>query len=139
MKCEPDSDLMLGIPDVKAINNVAAKMYAIASNSGFHDKEKAEASLSLGSDKPGMTIGRIAEFVANLHGEASELWEAARKNKLHEPCDKPVQLSCAAEELADIVIRCMDTAVALGVDLGAAIAIKARFNQTRPRMHGKVA
>jgi NTP pyrophosphatase (non-canonical NTP hydrolase) len=92
-------------------NKAAQKMYDIASAHGFHDSDGAE-----------VTTGRMATFVANLHGEVSEFWEAARKGSLASLCDKDCGLTCAEEELADIEIRLMDTAVTLGVDLGSAIA-----------------
>jgi NTP pyrophosphatase (non-canonical NTP hydrolase) len=113
---------------IKAINEVAGEMYANACDKGFHDQ-----------DTDPLAIGRIAEFIANLHEETSELWSAARKGELYKQCDKPVPLTCAAEELADIVIRAMDTSVGMGIDLGTAIATKHRYNQTRIRMHGKLA
>jgi NTP pyrophosphatase (non-canonical NTP hydrolase) len=113
---------------IKAINEVAEAMHANACDKGFHD-----------TDTDPLSVGRIAEFIANLHEETSELWSAARKGALYKQCDKPVPLTCAAEELADIVIRAMDTAVGMGIDLGSAIAAKHRYNQTRSRMHGKLA
>jgi NTP pyrophosphatase (non-canonical NTP hydrolase) len=113
---------------IKAINDVAEAMHATACDKGFHDQ-----------DTDPLAIGRIAEFIANLHEETSELWSAARKGELYKQCDKPVDMCCAAEELADIVIRAMDTAVGMGIDLGNAIAIKASYNRTRPRMHNKLA
>jgi NTP pyrophosphatase (non-canonical NTP hydrolase) len=112
----------------KAINDVAERMYLIARDHGFHDRDGST-----------IIIARMAEFCANLHGEVSELWEAARKGNLDKPCDKPVLLTCAEEELADIVIRVMDTAVALHIDLGRAITLKSGYNHTRPFMHGKQA
>lgn len=39
-------------------------------------------------------------------------------------------------QLADIVIRCFDTAVTLGIDIGRAIMMKDSYNQTRPYKHG---
>jgi NTP pyrophosphatase (non-canonical NTP hydrolase) len=39
-------------------------------------------------------------------------------------------------ELADIIIRVMDTAEHYGIDLFAAILLKARYNLTRPERHG---
>ena len=57
------------------------------------------------------TPERMPERMALLHCEVSELFEAFRKNP-HAPCDKPgLQLSAAAEELADIVIRLFDYVV----------------------------
>ena len=45
-------------------------------------------------------------------------------------------LTCAEEELADIVIRCLDTADGLGISLEAAIEIKHAYNASRPVRHG---
>lgn len=90
------------------------------------------------------TRENIAVFVANLHAEVSEFWEAFRADKLTRPCDKaekmveaglPV-LTCAEEELADVCIRVFDTAKANGVDLGRAIVLKHLFNLGRPYQHG---
>lgn len=126
MNSDTNHDLDITIKEAATIRTVASKMHEIASNSGLHDRDRDTV----------LTIGRVAEFVANLHGEASKLWEAARRDKLFAQCDKPVSLTCAAEELADIVICCMDTAVSLGIDLGEAIALKAAYNRKRTRMHG---
>jgi NTP pyrophosphatase (non-canonical NTP hydrolase) len=86
-----------------------------------------------------VSLGRMGTFIANLHGEVSELWDASMAGRLNTQCDKPVSLTCAEEELADIVIRVMDTAKSLGVNLGRAIQIKSEYNRTRPFMHGKKA
>lgn len=40
-------------------------------------------------------------------------------------------------ELADVFIRLMDLAGALGIDIGARVAEKHAFNQTRPYKHGR--
>lgn len=110
-----------------ALNQVAGEVYRIAADHGFHEGEVA-----------GMVSNeRMAMFCANLHGEASELWESCRRGGLHKDCDKDVPLSQASEELADIIIRAMDTAVALGVDIGRAIALKSRYNESRAYKHGK--
>ena len=108
------------------MNKVSAEMYSIAVGKGFHD----------GEDGAEPDIDRIAAFVANLHGEASELWEAARRGELRNLCDKACPPTCAAEELADIVIRATDMAVSLWINLGDAIAEKAEYNRTRPHRNG---
>lgn len=86
----------------------------------------------------------MGNFCANLHGEVSELWEAWRKDKLHKPCDKaedmdynglPI-LTCAEEEIADIIIRALDTAATLNIDVERAVAGKLDFNRTRPHRNG---
>jgi hypothetical protein len=94
-------------------------------------------------DEP-VTREAVAVFCSNLHSEVSELWEAYRDGKLNHPCAKAEKMAalglpvmtCAEEELADIVIRCLDTADALGVDLMRAIAAKHVFNTTRAPLHG---
>jgi NTP pyrophosphatase (non-canonical NTP hydrolase) len=115
--------------DRNVLNKVAQEMYENAVEHGFHDGENCiEDSAS---------VERMGKFISNLHSEASELWEVARMGRLFKDCDKTRELSCAAEELADIVIRAMDTAHSLGIGIGDAIAIKAAYNKTREHMHGK--
>ena len=82
----------------------------------------------------------VATFVANLHGEVSELWEAYRRGQLNERCDKPTAepLTCAEEEIADILIRTLDMAADFGVDVDKAVRVKLAYNLTRPFKHGKV-
>ena len=41
------------------------------------------------------------------------------------------------EEIADTCIRIFDLCGGLGIDLEEAIALKMRYNETRPRLHGK--
>ena len=85
-----------------------------------------------------------AIFTANLHGEASEFWEAFRKGRLDHPCDKTEKmeamglpgLTYAEEEIADILIRTLDTAEAFGVDVAKAVSVKAEFNRGRKHLHG---
>jgi NTP pyrophosphatase (non-canonical NTP hydrolase) len=77
-----------------------------------------------------------AKFVANVHGEVSEFWEAHRKGTLDQPCDKPCGLTCREEEMADILIRVFDMAGCWGVDLDHAVSEKLAYNRTRPARHG---
>lgn len=122
---------MLNNIKTKAINIVAQECYDMTKSKGFHDSDREP--------------NRVAVYVANLHGEVSELWEAHRAGTLHQPCDKAEKMAAhgiapltnAEEELADIVIRAFDTAVGIGVDIGSAVERKMAYNSTRPRMHGK--
>ena len=117
------------------IKVVAKQVYEIAKDHGFHNDENF--------DDPMEKMRLLAMFVSNLHGEVSELWEACRKGQLDVPCDKAAKmdepLTCAEEELADIVIRAFDTAETLGIDIERAILIKSKYNESRPYMHGKLA
>ena len=112
----------------EAINAIADELYQNAVSKGFHDYDGVTNTVEL-----------FSKWVANLHGEVSELWEAARKGQLYKQCDKDVPLTCAEEEFADIFIRCCDSAKAFGIDLGRAVALKAAYNAGREHMHGKLA
>jgi NTP pyrophosphatase (non-canonical NTP hydrolase) len=118
-------------PDYQALTTIAAEMHGIAADHGFHD----------GDTTPEIASGteRMCIAIVNIHGEASELLEAVREGALHKQCNKPIPLTKAEEELADIVIRAMDTAHAIGVDLGRAVELKAAYNRNREFMHGKKA
>ena len=106
---------------IVALNAVADECWQNAEDHGFHKD---------GSNNTPAT------WVANLHGEISEFWEAYRKGKLDEPCDKAIPLTCAEEELADEIIRCLDVARQKGLDIGRALAIKHQYNLARPYLHG---
>lgn len=105
------------------ISDLAIEINGNNREKGFYDRQIPQ-------------IDRLAAFCANVTGEVSELWEAARKNKLGDQCDKDCDLSCFEEEMADIIIRTLDTAGFYAMDIGRAIAIKLAYNKTRERCHG---
>lgn len=70
----------------------------------------------------------IPEKLCLIHSEVSEAMEIVR----NEGC-----IEAVGEELADIVIRVMDLAEHLGLDLEYEITLKHAFNKTRPVKHGK--
>ena len=116
------------------LDDLSERVYQNAVFKGFHEAGKSETE-----------IQRFARYTANLHGEVSELWEAARRGQLDEPCDKEAfvpfiggtrPLTCAEEELADILIRVLDTARAQGIRIGECVKAKHGYNQSRPHMHG---
>ena len=45
-------------------------------------------------------------------------------------------MTYAEEELADIIIRALDTACQLGVDMNNAVSNKMKYNLSRPYRHG---
>lgn len=78
----------------------------------------------------------FGEKVALIHSELSEALEAHRKDP--QAMDKHCPHHPAvAVELADAVIRILDLAEKLQIDLGQAILDKMAFNKTRPHKHGK--
>lgn len=124
-----------GSSDVRtdSLNAWALRVVDLADRKGFRD--------DLG-DLRG--IDAMARYTTNLHREVSELWEAARAGELDALCDKAEKmraagiepLTCAEEELADIIIRALDTAAVLGIDIDRAVRMKHAFNETRPHRHG---
>ena len=66
-----------------------------------------------------------------IHSEVSEALEEHRKGESVESYE------AFAEELADIMIRTMDLAAGLNIDLEQAIITKMDKNSKRPFLHGK--
>lgn len=110
-----------------ALNVLADHVWTTAKDLGFHD-EPVPMSVS----------------AANLHSEVSELWESFRNGTLNLHCDKSEKmkatglepLTCMEEELADIIIRALDTARENGVDVARAVRVKDAYNRTRPHKNG---
>lgn len=108
----------------KTIKEWQREVYETAKDKGWHS---------------GKNIN-LWKYIGNIHGEVSEAWEEIRKKDFsptriyyREKDGKPEGLGM---ELADVIIRCMDTAEALDIDLEKCIDEKNRFNKTRPFRHG---
>jgi hypothetical protein len=79
--------------------------------------------------KTGETIARnFGEVVALMHSELSEALEADRKGLKD---DKLPHRDGREVEFADCIIRILDTAAALGLDVAGALIEKNRYNQKR--------
>lgn len=119
---------------INSLNELSKTAFCNAVAKGFHDKD-------------GDLVADYARWTVNIHGEVSELWEAARNGQLEVPCNKAQFMedhiggsaTCEEEELADIIIRVLDTAGARGINIGRAVLLKMAYNATRPHMHGKLA
>ena len=124
----PEGYVMNQPTDIREITNI---VYKVAADHGWHSQD-------------GDTAEVINRYCNNLHNEVSELHEAWREGRLLSPCDKADKmeelglepLNCLEEELADIVIRALDNAKALGVDIVPAIYIKNEYNKSRKFRHG---
>jgi len=79
--------------------------------------------------KTGEPIERnFGEVVALMHSELSEALEADRKGLAD---DKLPHRDGREVEFADVILRILDTAGALGLDVPGAVIEKNRFNQRR--------
>lgn len=80
--------------------------------------------------KSGERIQRnFGEVVALMHSELSEALEADRRGLKD---DKLTHRDGREVEFADLIIRVLDTAEELGLDIGGAFVEKNRFNLKRP-------
>lgn len=82
----------------------------------------------------------IGELIALCHSELSEALEEARRRDVtdgyiyHNNSGKPLGFPI---ELADVIIRVLDIAGGLEIDLEKAIRVKMAYNKIRPHKHGK--
>lgn len=81
-----------------------------------------------GSPKDVTNKDFIAAKIALMHSELSEALEAWRKDQKD---DHLPQYDGIAVEFADAIVRILDTAGALGLPIGDALADKLRYNATR--------
>lgn len=79
----------------------------------------------------------IPEKAMLIVTELSEFVEAHRRGGLYKEDEHCPEHSNGVIELADTIIRCMDLAKGLGMDIGAALVAKANYNKTREYKHGR--
>lgn len=82
-----------------------------------------------------MNPHELAAKLCLIHSEVSEALECVRRGELETFVSegKPEGLPT---EIADVVIRCLDLAGALGIDLADEIERKRAYNATRLHRHG---
>lgn len=116
-----------------ALNEVGDRVHALAREKGWYDD--ADGNPMPAEKRP------FGEVIALMHSELSEALEDYRDGRgftetwregdpeTGKPCGIP-------SELADCVIRVLETSRALGIDIGKSIMEKHAYNATRPRRHG---
>lgn len=104
--------------NAKAINDLAAAIYEGNVAVGWWDDSKGNV--------PDKYV--VPTKIALMHSELSEALEGFRKNLMD---DHLPQRSMVEVEFADTIIRILDCAGHLGLDVGGAIMEKLAYNATR--------
>lgn len=115
------------------ITILQGKIASANAENGWHDRYH---DLVFANDTEGI-VDHIGAKIALMHSELSEALEEIRDGRdvheiYHSDSGKPEGYPI---ELADTVIRALDHAGMLGIDLGAAIKLKLEYNATRGKMH----
>ena len=93
----------------KGLNELAEEIHQTAVEKGWWDKPRS-----------------FGEEIALIHSEVSEALQAYRVGT-----DESIP-----SELADIIIRVLDTTAMHGIDIEKAVMDKMSYNKTRPYRHG---
>ncbi len=124
-----------------------AAAHANSRAKGFYDDDDIITSGVEMSNKDFMAIRRrlILARLAMIGSEVGEAVDAIRKSDVNvtafmvRSVDGVLEGTEHGNELADIVIRTMDLAEYMGINLWAEIQAKHAYNLTRERQHGKLA
>lgn len=123
------------VPICKGLNSSAQTIYDNNKEKGFWDKER--------------NVGEMLMLVTSELGEAMEAHRKGRFAKLEEAqsnissggdfkmnFEKYIK-DTFEDEIADAVIRLLDMAAGLGIDIEQHINAKVQYNKSREKLHGK--
>lgn len=115
------------------LNELAIKCGQRAEEKGWHDKYATVI------DTPNQ-VDHVVAKLALITCEVAEAIEEVRAGRDFDEThysegNKPEGVP---SELADIIIRTLDLAYMLNIDIEKIVDEKLDFNSTRPRLHGKV-
>lgn len=108
------------------LNSLAYACFAMAYDHEFWDEGKSPTALS---SKLALIHSEVSEALEEIRDPSSRLHVLGKTDE-----GKPVGFP---SELADIIIRTLDLAYAVGVDMDEAVRTKMAYNATRPVKHGK--
>ena len=112
----------------RTVNEFSVQIHHYAASKGWWPERRADRNKG--------------EQWANFHSELSEAWELVREGrsmtevwmeKDKDGIEKPEGIPI---ELADCIIRILDTAFAYGMDMEEALQMKHEYNLKRPFRHG---
>lgn len=117
------------------LNKSAQIIFSNNKAKGFWDKER--------------NVGELLMLVTSELGEAMEAHRKGRFAKMKEFESESSEIAFPKkfemhikdtfeDEIADAIIRLLDLSAGLGIDLEKHINAKVEYNESRPRLHGKL-
>lgn len=123
---------------MKSLNEIAQEAHENAKAKGFYDDPPTALERHM------LIVTEIAEASEEMRNGTPEVYFRAFDETIIDPGHTGFHMHVADNskpegeliELADAIIRICDYAGSRDWDLDAAVALKMRYNSTRPHMHG---